>query len=71
MASSRWHKMNNTICEIERSTDKLEAAMCHCMTHRNSIVEQVIPELIDKREQLYQDLQKQCEAWLEEFGGEK
>ena len=64
MASRRWHNMNNTVCEIIRSTELIEKAMCHCMTHKNSAVKELIHGLSEKREKLYNDLTRQCEEWI-------
>lgn len=65
VASNRWHKMNNTICEIERTTEKCGAAIAHCATHKNSVVKAQVVALQEKRDALYRDLMKQNAEWRE------
>ena len=67
VASRRWHKLNNAVCEIVRMTEKIEALVCHCATHKHSILKKQIPELSDARERLYDDMVKQCEDWISEI----
>lgn len=67
MASNRWHKLNNTACDIERLGEKIVNAKVHCMTHKNSSVKQIISDLEQELEQLHIELERQCEEWIQKI----
>lgn len=65
MASNNWHKLNNFVCEIERTTNKIFEVKNHCQTHKHSILKNKIPELISKQETLHRQMESHIEQWQE------
>ncbi len=60
-------KMKNIGRAIEWISLKIENAKVHCMLHRNSKVEKIIPSLERERDNLYLDLDNQRKNWIREL----
>ena len=70
IASNRWHKMNNIVCEIERSIEKIMIAKDHVAKNKNSVIKTQIDELKSKQDRNYLDLECMCDEWAKSLGGE-
>jgi len=67
IASRRWHKMNSTICEIERLLEKQIIAKDHCAKNKNSIVAIKLLDIEGQIETLFESISIQCDEWKKKF----
>ena len=71
VASNRWHKLNNAVCEIERQIEKLIIAKDHCQRHRNSLAKEHICKIESTVETLYQEAEMISREWREKIEGDQ